>query len=287
MRLTAWEDRLFHLPPGFHELRYKPLDTLLSTPWPEAAAGPGARGRIECRRMDDFPDDLLHSHGTMWQSALAYLALSRRERETWHQLPNVEKRRTEWLLARIAAKDAVRVLLRLHHGLELCLPDIEIESDPHGRPLVAGAWTTGVERVPSVSLAHTRHLGVAMLSADGRGCGIDVERVEEQRQGVEEVALTSGERELAEAALGSIGAEWAHRIWCAKEAVGKALGRGLPGGPRDLTLCALDVDNGTVEMEVTGKLAQELPDFAGSRLQAHTLCDGELVAATALLSRSA
>lgn len=282
MRLIGWEDRSFELPAGFYTLRFKPQEVMLSVPWPAPTAGLSGIGEIRCRLMKDFPDDLLQAHGMMWLHALAHIALSRRERDIWQKLPGRKKRRTEWLLARVAGKDTIRLFLRDRCGLELCLPDIEIEADGNGRPLVRGEWTKQIEQPPTISLAHTRGIGVAMIGEKARGCGIDVEWLHPRREGIDRIALGPEERSVATAVLPVFDLEWLLRIWCAKEAVGKALGRGLPGGPRDLTLRHLDPKTGILKLQVDGRLAHDLPRLNGKQLQAFTLRDGELIAASAV-----
>ena len=54
------------------------------------------------------------------------------------------------------------------------MADVEIAPDEYGRPLARGSWTNEIDQVPSLSMAHTRGLGVALL-AESAGCGIDVE----------------------------------------------------------------------------------------------------------------
>ena len=279
MRLVGWEDRLFILPTAFHELRYRPRETFLSTPWPEAVAASGTDSLV-CRRLDDFPDKLLHAHGRMWQYALAHLALSRRERDAWRALPDLDKRRIEWLLVRIAAKDAARQFLKERHGLELSLPDVEVETDANGRPHLAGPWAGDVTPLPAISLSHSQGTGVVLLNGSGAPCGIDIETVNGRSDRIRRAALNHEERELAGSVLGSPGIDWVLRIWCAKEAAGKALGHGLPGGAGDALLHGLDGETGEVRLEIAGMLARRLPEWAGSQVQARTLHQDGLVAAT-------
>ena len=56
--------------------------------------------------------------------------------------------------------------------------------------------------------------------------------------------------------------------WVAKEAIGKALGHGLPGGPRDLVLIARDAATGTFVCRTAGRLLREAPETAGRKLEA-------------------
>jgi len=287
LRISAWDDRSFDLPPDFYRIRFRPTEVLLSRPreLAEGTAMAGA-GNFECRVMEDYPDELLHSHGLVWQRVFAYLALGRRERELWRAMEGgSKKRRIEWLLGRVAAKDAVRLLLRKHHGLNLCLPDIEIGADKYNRPVAGGLWTDKVESVPLISITHTERCGVAIAVEKGLGCGIDLEFLGTKRSKIDKIVICDEEKALLDSYgpdEGDEGMEWPLRIWSAKEAVGKALGRGLPGGPNDLILSGLDKDNGKVCLRLSGKLGRELPEFAGFEFEAYTLRDGDFVVATAI-----
>ena len=79
--------------------------------------------------------------------------------------------------------------------------------------------------------------------------------------------------------------EWAVRLWCAKEAVGKALGGGMFGRPAGLVARRYDPPAGIVEIELSEGLAGELPELAGPPIPAYTIREGDLVAATAVTER--
>jgi phosphopantetheinyl transferase len=284
LRIIGWDDRSFDLPNDFYRIRFRPREVMLSKPWPEAFPHSPGNGFVECRRMDDYPDELLHAHGMVWLRVLAHLVLSRREREVMQKLKGPKKRITEWLLARVAGKDAVRVLLKKVYDLEICAADIEIDSDRYGRPVVKGSWTKGIERVPSLSLAHTRGVGMAMASERGEGCGIDVERISLRRKGIEEFTLNSQERDLLRSVISVDDIEWPIRVWSAKEAVGKSLGRGLPGGPNDLVLHEAATDTGMVSLKVSGSLARIFPHLKDEIIKAHTGCNKDLIVASTTFS---
>ncbi|RJF80239.1 hypothetical protein D3874_27610, partial [Oleomonas cavernae] len=63
------------------------------------------------------------------------MVLGRAERARFNALPQQGPRREEWLMGRLAAKDAVRDWYRLRTGTELTPADVEIDSDEHG-----GRW---------------------------------------------------------------------------------------------------------------------------------------------------
>jgi phosphopantetheinyl transferase len=121
--------------------------------------------------------------------------------------------------------------------------------------------------------------------AQCEGIGVDVERLGTTREGFEIGAFTSEERGLL-SQNGSLREEQAMRLWCAKEAVAKALGRGLMGGPRGLLAQRLDARKGIVELTVSGTMAKEFPELRGINLTAFTLREGDLIFASSLCKRS-
>jgi len=285
MRLVGWEDRRFDMPEAFYKLRISPRDVLLSRPWPKVVQPFQTTEDFRCCRLDGFPEGFFEGHGMIWQRVLAYLILSRRERELWRNLKGPAKRSIEWLLGRAAAKDAVRLYLRHCDGVELCPADIEIGSDAYGRPLVEGKWTGEVRDVPGISVSHSDGVAVAIAGPGGIGIGVDVERMGHVHQEeIEGLAFTSQERELLASRADAEREEWSLRLWCAKEAVAKALGRGMMGGPQALVARELDGRTGKVEIALKGKMIQLFPEFERRTIAAHTMREGDLIVASAIAS---
>jgi phosphopantetheinyl transferase len=285
-RLTGWWDRRFELPERFFRLRIAPRQTWLSAecdvPIPRGQEAEG----LCCCLLHDLTPEFLDAHGKIWQRVLAHLILSRRERQFWQSLPGTDRRRSEWLLGRAAAKDAVRRFLHRQHGLEVGPADVEIEPDDQGRPWARGYWS---DRVPSpllVSLSHAQGIAVALAGQHGRceGIGIDLEPLAGTREGFEAAAFAPEERRLLAAlADESARAEWRIRLWCAKEAVAKALGCGLPEGPGALEVREFEVAGGAVKLAPAAGLAEKCRLPMTELLMAHTTCIDHLVLATALL----
>jgi phosphopantetheinyl transferase len=210
----------------------------------------------------------------------AYRVLGRAERAELRALTLPEPRVLEWLGARTAAKEAVLELLRTHHDLELLPADVEIRNDDLGRPVAGGRWLAEVPAAPVVSLAHTRGTAVALAALDGR-VGIDVEFLRPREQGFAEVAFAPSERALLAALPAERAEEWTLRCWCAKEAVGKALGTGLTRGPQGLAVTAVDED-GRVSIELGPEMAREHVDVAGEPILVYTYREDDLIVATTL-----
>ncbi|HEU4402784.1 MAG TPA: 4'-phosphopantetheinyl transferase superfamily protein, partial [Candidatus Polarisedimenticolia bacterium] len=279
-RLSGWEVKRIRLPERIYAFRLAPRDVLLSDPLP--APDPADDG-VRCCRLE-IDDRLLVADGGIWREGLAHLALAREEREAWRALSGSEARRGEWLVGRLAAKDAVRLFLKARHGLAVYPADVVIQSEGPGRPVAAGPWVETIGQAPALSLSHSNGLAVA-IAGQGRargGVGIDVERLRRTAPGFEDLAFTAGERDLLHALAQGDRDEWTLRLWCAKEAAAKALGSGLRGDPRRFEARAIDAGRGTVHLDVAGVTAGDLPGLAGSTLTAWTGRDGDVIVATAL-----
>jgi malonyl CoA-acyl carrier protein transacylase/phosphopantetheinyl transferase len=282
-RLTAMKYWRMYVP--FCEVNFHgPKDEyFLSGEWPAASgppmAGEGLRVPACCMRLDAPPD--LQQH--VIRTATARVTLTPAELQQFRRLKGPESKLSEWLFGRIAAKDAVRRLWWQRHGERLFPADIEIETDAHGRPVARRRGATAGETLPAVSLAHTDGLAIG-LAAFGPHVGVDVERVKPRGDGFEEIAFDDAERRL----LGGFGPardEGNARFWCAKEAVAKALGRGLIEGPRSLSVRTVDVATGRTGVVLGPALAEAFPQWRDALLTAWTLREKDVVVATTYCER--
>jgi phosphopantetheinyl transferase len=190
-------------------------------------------GRI-CRRIEIEREAYLEQGWSIWQRAIAHLSLSRDERRLWYALPGKAARRTEWLLGRIAAKDAVRQWAAQQHGLHLAPADVEILPDRLNRPVVRCVALGSRRLLPHVSISHTASVVVAAVSEPAAPIGIDLADVK-QVHSVEALKRAFSDRELDLLGCCTEEDETARVLlfWCAKEAASKAHGSGLGGEPRD------------------------------------------------------
>lgn len=144
--------------------------------------------------------------------------------EKRHQRSLMPNKKKEWMISRVAAKDATRMLL-LRSRKEAYFPiEFEIRSDEVGKPFLDGPMTGGIH----ISLAHKNLEAVAIASEKGP-VGIDIEEIQPRSAGFTEIVFTAAELALL---AGRDQDEWMTRCWVAKEAFGKMLGRGLMGNPR-------------------------------------------------------
>jgi len=197
-----------------------------------------------------------------WSKVAAGIVLGRDERRRFESLSLPPMNLAGWLLARMAAKDAVRALAG--HGLTMA--DVAIVADAHGAPRVQMAGAEGAAGAAfHVGLAHKGFLAVAAAAPAGLcdGLGIDIEPKGPLDPLLAADAFTPEERaRLAGVEAGEVSG------WAAKEAIGKALGRGLPGGPRDLVVVACEPATGRVACRTAGRLAREIPESAGYEFEA-------------------
>ncbi len=122
---------------------------------------------------------------------------------------------------------------------------------------------------------------VAGLPENGMGIGVDIERIRTQPDGFDEVAFLPEERAMLDSIEPMLRDEWAMRFWCAKEAVGKGLGRGVQEGPHAVAVLEMDVESGIVRACPRGKLAEEFPEYAEAGIIVYTSQeDGYAIAAT-------
>ncbi len=204
---------------------------------------------------------------------LARLCLHMDEMPEFAAKAGVPQRQKQWLLGRVAAKDAVRAWLARCAGAEDMLHPAAfvIDNDARGQP--AATRLPGPGPVPKVSIAHCEDRAIAI--ADDEAVGVDIERIAARDPSFLDTIGTAAERALLTDRIGggdSEGAdEWITRLWCAKEAAGKLLGTGVDGGPRQFEAVAVGVDG----------VIQILPPGAERRVFVATTRDGDFIIAHA------
>jgi phosphopantetheinyl transferase (holo-ACP synthase) len=152
----------------------------------------------------------------------------------------VEKRRADWLAGRKAAKSVVAAALAAAVPGEWPPAALEIRAEPGGRPFAAlapearpsGRFAPGQRLPVAVSISHAGAfaLGAAALEERGGarlGLGIDLGVVEPRSRVFLETFLGEEERRFVQDGPPADRDLRANLVWCAKEAVLKALGLGL------------------------------------------------------------
>ncbi|MGQ0838868.1 beta-ketoacyl synthase N-terminal-like domain-containing protein [Actinokineospora sp.] len=229
---TGWSDRRFDTDPGIRAVDRFPGSNTLSTRQPEGWT------LVHERWPDLASRELIMRNMLGSAERVRYAGLR----------PNGKR---QWLLGRIAAKDAVRGLLWTEGAGEVYPAELLVHNDEHGKPHVGGQHGCEVGDL-TVSIAHRGEAGVALAR---RGvCGIDIEEITDRPRSTLDVALGPAEQALLRdlvAATDDPEALWFTRFWAAKEAVAKARGTGLRGRPTDYQVIAADGDRLRVRVDGT------------------------------------
>lgn len=183
----------------------------------------------------------------------------------------VPQRQHQWLLGRIAAKDAVRAWIAVRsHAEEMLHPaSFAIENDERGQPLVSCQVGYGLP-TPKISIAHCEDRAIAI--AESVPVGVDIERISAHNPEFLETITSEAERALLNGQDDmEASSDWITRIWCAKEVVGKLMGTGV-STPQQLKITAIATD-GTIQIQPQGN---DRPVFVS------TTRDGDFIIAHAI-----
>jgi len=115
--------------------------------------------------------------------------------------------------------------------------------------------------------------------------GIDIEQVNTERDGFEAIAFAPHEQQLVSTLDADARREWHLRMWCAKEAAGKAIGRGLSSGIGALRVFETRMTDGAIRLRLDAGLAEEFPAWRDRGLQVMTAREGDLVSSTLVTQR--
>ncbi len=236
-KFTGISSRRIILNDSWKEYIAQPQTTFLSEtmPYLEAALGRSDHWSNAILQSGQLPTD---ESTLTW--CLDYV-LHTSERQEYLALTNLPRKR-EWFCGRIAAKEAVRRLLKSSHNLSVCSADVIVTTNELGQPFATGKWIEIVGAEPYLSISHKAGIAVAIAAHKlaSRGVGIDVEVIEPKESGFETLAFLPEEITELQKAVGPNKDKLVIQYWSAKEAVGKALGLGLSANPRSLKAQLLD-----------------------------------------------
>ena len=154
----------------------------------------------------------------------------------------MEKRRSEWLAGRLAAKE----LLAVASG-EKKLASFEITTDRLGRPACGGAL---------LSISHSNGWALAALKPGSSFLGADLEKIEPRHPAWYADYFHASELPVPDPSA-------ATRLWAIKEAVMKALGLGLAADP-------LDIKEGGAGIELRGKALERYAEMGSPAFTVET-----------------
>jgi len=250
------------------------VESLAADDEPTAFGGLDAPQRVEnwCVRFEPSPDLMQPS----LQGAAAQVTLSRQERQVFRELRASSAERSRWLFGRVAAKDAARILWRLHHEDRLFPADIEIDCDDLGRYRASPCAARRPSDFPNVSFAATDGFMVA-AAAMGVPVGVAIEACGD---GAEENSLDQA-IEDAMATATDAQADLAPRLLAAREAVAQALGTKVVRDPRQVTIVRWD-SNGNIYVTLDAQACTVYPEFLGKRIMVRTVRCKDMIIATTL-----
>ncbi|HTU17441.1 MAG TPA: 4'-phosphopantetheinyl transferase superfamily protein, partial [Gemmataceae bacterium] len=225
-RFQGWTDWLLNWTPRYENVTRQPQGHVLA----EEIVLPGLPQGSVCMLV---ARDCFSSVDLDWA---ARLFLHAQEMPQFREAPNHDRRR-QFVASRAAVKDAVRTWLSRQHGKDLPHPaELAIEHDEHGRPFLRPGADA---ELPHISIAHTA-AGAVAIAADVP-VGIDLEEAERDTRSILADFTTVAERATIERLSALYPQQtFETRLWCAKEAAGKALGIGMGGRPRDLEAIEID-----------------------------------------------
>lgn len=198
--------------------------------------------RIEVTESADAPPCRILSNEELLDFDFEILArwyLHLEEFEEFRALKRFAKRRRDWLLGRVAAKDAVRTWLGDKTGNRELHPAAFAIAREDGGTLRVKHLAAGLP-CPSLSISHSN--GSALGVAHHDSVGVDLERVVPRERSFLETFTREDEREWIGDLLAQNGDEAMTRLWCAKEAVSKSCGVGLLAAPGRFRLTGIRAD---------------------------------------------
>jgi acyl transferase domain-containing protein/phosphopantetheinyl transferase (holo-ACP synthase) len=277
-QLVAWENmRSLGWTHLFNQFILAPREVVYSTLWPQPISHLPDSWGVQCCTVADGP-------GGLWLHVLASMILNRQERAYWAHLNMAEGNPREWLLGRLAAKDASRLFIKKRYGLNLCPADIEIVNDEYGHLALASELVEKLSGNLSIAIANSEGRATAIVGKfEGRrGIGIAIAHLGRSNNERQETLLTTRESDILSAFPTSQKDEWLRRVLCAKVAAARALGYGIAGSDLNLRIADVRVGTGEVFVAVTRELARPFEECIGEMLVVQTGRKEDLIFAVSI-----
>lgn len=259
LKASGWRDRFFDVPHRFYEARWLPRECFYGEDAAGRFAAPIPEG-VVAWLVPAFPAGFLDDAGGIWRRVLVHTVLSAPEREEFQALPPNPRRRDDWLMGRIALKEAARAWYAQATGTLLLPADVVVATAEDGRAILTGEGLELFGPPPEVSVSHVGAAAFAVAAAPGRGVGADMEPAERaDLAAVWQAGFSEAERvRMVKADVLA--------AWCAKEAAGKALGTGLAGAPQSFIINGLDANGAVVDAPGYPGIGVLLGGYAGGVL---------------------
>ncbi|WP_239651410.1 acyltransferase domain-containing protein [Neosynechococcus sphagnicola] len=242
-QITGLLEAYLRVPPQYHHCRTDPQATYWSEPFYQKEMG------LVCRYISPLPPNFLNELGGVIQKVIAHIMLNQDEQAFWYALPEKGSRRNEWLLGRVAAKDALRQWAWGKFALDLSPADIQILATPLGKPLAHCPPLENYCSLPDVSISHNCGRIVAIVADPNMDIGIDLQYVDSMNtDDWLDGAFTPTELTHLEQFISRDRNQTFLGAWCAKEAASKAAGTGLKCDPKSWKIKDYNLEKHTVNV---------------------------------------
>jgi acyl transferase domain-containing protein/phosphopantetheinyl transferase (holo-ACP synthase) len=284
MRLEGWCDWRFYCPDEAYDFSRFPGKIVASKPMADVVARFPSPERFHCCVAEH--SEALYSKDALafWIKMWARLICSRQERQAFYRLGGLELQQIERLLARVAAKDAVRSLFHRLHGVTVHPADIDMGMDDSGQPEPHGYWQQEIGYTPAVAVANFGQLAIAIAGrcASQERLAVDLQPIASRTPEFEPGAFSPEEEQLLDGLEAPARREWLTRFWSAKHVIGKALGCGLRHGPQSVRITAFEADGEAVKAVLGDQLADEFTALADVAMTVYTIRFQDYVIASTL-----
>ena len=143
------------------------------------------------------------------------------EEAAYYKSLQFDKRKTSYLLGRISAKEAVKVISKK----ELEYQRILVKAGVFQFPVVKNT-----DQNIQVSISHTDHLGVSVAFPEEHPLGIDIERIDYEKADVIATTLTNKEKAFVRSYFVKIPIGYTV-LWTIKESLSKIIKTGFTSSP--------------------------------------------------------
>ena len=113
-------------------------------------------GPFHCRVADRVKPEFWTAENGIWEKVLAYIILSRRERNLWLHMSSPADR-IDWLIRMLTIKETAVEFLRAQQGLAVHCADVEVELLSDGSIVLGGQWLKGGQDAPLVVSSKVTH----------------------------------------------------------------------------------------------------------------------------------
>ncbi|CAA0102557.1 Phenolphthiocerol synthesis polyketide synthase type I Pks15/1 [Halioglobus japonicus] len=146
--ISGLRHRRVIMPNLFHEFRGSRDVRLTSRNDHLVPSLPGG-GPFHCRVADLMKKAFWSAENGIWEKVLAYIILSRRERNLWLQMVNPVDR-IDWLIRMLTIKETAVEFLQAQQSLSIYCADVEVDIQGDSSVFLGGAWLDDGQDAPLV-----------------------------------------------------------------------------------------------------------------------------------------